>query len=185
MAKGKLGRLIWRKIGGRVIPIRIKNVADTIANASHQSKTVTWRQIKALTPEGQQIAKMTLEVPKKGKSATVVSVNVEKQFQKKGISKQLFARATQFLDRAGFKFIRSYEIQHVAQAKIRRAHGMYKAGSKSKNRTKFFADQFGPYGEETRRVTAKDVVEILKQNKSPRSTGRLVTATTMIKKKKK
>ena len=86
------------------------------------------------------------------------------------------------LERANKKFLRSDEIMSPAQVKIRTKYGRYKAGSKRKNRTKFFADQFGPYGEKTRRVTSKEAIEIIKENKGPYGTGRRVTATTMIKK---
>jgi len=175
---GKLGRYIFRKIGGRIVPIKINNIADKIANAS--SRTDKYRKITA-TAKGQLLGVLNLQIPKRGKSAIIKSVNVEKQFRRKGISKNLFARATQFLERAKYKFLRSDEIQHSAQIKIRKKYGRYKAGPVKKNRTKFFADQFGAFGEETRRIDSLSATDILKYNRS----GRQITATTMLKKYKK
>lgn len=177
--KGKLGRLMFRKIGGRIIPIRISNIADDVATAS--VKTDKYRQIVAKLPSGEKIAKMNLQIPRKGKTATILSVNVEPKFTKKGIAKNLFARATAFLERAGYKFVRSDDLQHPAQAKIRSAYGRYKAGSKGKNRTKFVADQFGQWGEGKKLVKKDSVLAILKDN----FLGRQITATTMLKKRVK
>ncbi len=178
MGKSKLGRVLFRKIGGRIVPIKISNVADKAANASSYGDK--FRHITAKLPDGEQIAKLNLRLEKKGK-ATLVSVGVEEKFRKRGIAKNLFARATQFLERAGFKFLRSEEIQHGAQVKIRSSYGRYKAGAKSKNRTKFIADQFGPYGEGKMRINRDLALEILKRNYM----GRQITATTMLKKAKK
>ena len=180
MSSGKLGRILFRKIGGRIVPIRIKNVSDPIAGASSYANR--FRKITA-NVKGQQVAALTLSLPKKGKTATLVDVRVEKEFRRKGISKNLFARAKQFLERANFKFIRSNELLSPAQVKIRnKIGGTYKAGAKRKSRTKYFADQFGPYGEQTKRVSRQDAIEIIKQNKTPASKGRQVTATTMLNK---
>lgn len=183
-----MGKFIFRKIGGRIIPIRITNVKDAVAQAS--SFGTKYRNVVAKLPDGQQVAKMALEIPKKGKHANVLSVNVEKKFQKKGISKALFQRATEFLERAGLKSLRSNDIQHVAQVKIRSQYGSYlrylKNGiPKIKNRTKYFADQFPPFGESTRRITKQQAIDFIKQNKTPRSTGRQISATTFLKKRKK
>jgi rhodanese-related sulfurtransferase len=127
------------------------------------------------------MGQLTLKIPKKGKTADLIDVRVPKEYRRKGISKNLFARATQFLEKAGFKFLRSDDLQHPAQAKIRSAYGRYKAGSKTKNRTKFTADQFGRWGEESKLVKKDSVIAILKDN----ATGRQIKATTMLKKRKK
>lgn len=180
----KLGRVIFRRIHGKLIPIRITNTADKVAQASDYGGN-KFRQIKAVLPSGETIGKMNLRVPKKGAHAEVISVNVEKQFKKKGISKNLFSRAVDFLNRAGKKFLRGEDIQHVAQAKIRSKAGWYKAGPKRKLRTKFIADQFGYYGEESKRIKPIDAINYIKQNNSKHSTGRQIKATTFIKKAKK
>lgn len=190
--KDKLGRVIWRRIGrGKAIPIRISNVADKIATESTWTKH---RKIVAKLPTGEQIAQMNLRMPDKGKSATIVSVNVEKKFQNKGIGKNLFARATQFLERAGYKFLRAEDLQNPAQVKIRSGYGKYvsylkevngKKIPQSKNRTKYFGDQFGRYGEQKRRITKQDAISYIKQNHTPKGTGRQISATTMIKNLKK
>ena len=183
--KSVLGRVIFRKVNGRIVPIRIHNVADKIAEASTWSKH---RKIIAKLPNGEQIAQLNLRLPDKGKSAELLSVAVEKKFRKKDISKNLFARAKQFLERAGYKFLRSSDIQHVAQVKIRKRAGRYvipKAdgtGKLNRSRTRFFADQFGMYGEEKRRVISDEAIRILKENQTPQGKGRQITATTMLKK---
>ena len=177
--KGKLGRFIFRKIGGRVIPIKISNLADEVATAS--SKTNKYRKIIAKAGE-EQVAKLNLEIPKKGKFATILDVNVEKKFQKKGISKNLFARAETFLSRIGKKFLRSNEIQHVAQIKIRRGLGRYKAGGKMKSRTKLFVDQLGTFGEQTGKITRQEAIDLLKRG-NPK--GQQITATTLLRKRPK
>lgn len=178
--KGKLGRVIFRRIGGRLIPIRISNVADAVATAS--SQTAKFRKIVAELPDKTRVGVMHLEIPKKGRAASVVAVNVEKTFRRKGVSKNLFARAQQFLSRAGRKFLRSEDLQHPAQVKIRKALGQgYKAGGKRKAGSRFFADQFGPYQEQTKRVTSEEARAILSKNRS----GRQVKVTTKIYKRKK
>jgi hypothetical protein len=175
--KGKIGRIIFRKINGRIIPIRISNIADPIATAS--SQTAKFRKIIAESPKKERLGTMFLEIPNKGKTAHVSMVEVAKPYRRKGISKNLFARAAQSLERYGFKFLRTGDLQHPAQVKIRRKlGGTYKAGGKRKSRTRFFADQFGRYGEESRRVTSQEAKDILKNNTS----GRQVKATTMLKK---
>ena len=184
--KGKLGRVLFRKIGGRIIPIRISNVADKISDANHVGNytgksNVAHRKIQAILPDKTAIATMNLKIPKKGKTAEVQNVEVAKAFRRKGISKNLFARATQFLERSGYKFLRSEDLQSPAQVKIRSAFGRYKAGAKGKNRTKFFADQFGPYGENTKRISKDDAIAILRGTNEK---GRQIKATTMLKKKK-
>jgi predicted GNAT family acetyltransferase len=181
MAKGKLGRIMFRKIGGRIVPIKILN----LPNPKESNNFVKIRNIVAKSDEFGQMGKLTLSIPKKGKSATIDNVMVDKEFRRKGISKNLFKRATDFLERTNKKFLHSTDMQHHAQASIRWKYGSYKAGGKRKNRTKFFADQFGPYGEHTRKVSVRDAIEYIKQNKSPNSNGRLITATTMIKRRKK
>ena len=180
MAKNVAGRVIFRKIGGRIVPIKFHNVADKAASTQFVKK----RNIIATSKEFGHMGKLSLSIPKKGASADIDSVLVPSEFRKKGISKNLFKRATDFLERTKVKFLRSTDMQHHAQAKIRSGYGRYKAGKKGKSRTKFFADQFGAWGEETRRVPFRDAIGIIKENNSPRSTGRLVTATTMLRKKK-
>lgn len=181
MSKGKLGRVIFRKIGGRIIPIKISNVADKIAQASDMGGS-RFRKIIASSEKHGFMGQLTLRVPPKGNSAELVDVRVREEFRRRGISKNLFARATDFLKRAGYKFLRSNDIQHPAQIKIRKAFGKsYSAGGKRKAGSRFFADQFGYYGEETRRVMSKDAIEILKNN----SRGRQISATTMIKRVKR
>ncbi len=177
--KGKLGRVIWRRIGGRVVPIRISNTADKSAQASSYAGT-KFRQIVAKV-DGQQVGKLTLSIPKKGVSASVEHVVVEPKFREKGISKNLFARATQMLERIGKKFLRSEDIQAAAQIKIRRKYGRFKAGGKTKNRSRIIADGFPPYGEGTRRITKDHALEIMKNNDK----GQLVKMTTMLKKRQK
>lgn len=185
MPKGKLGRIIWRKIGGRIIPIKISNFADKSADSVIGLNK--HRKIVATLPTGKQIGKMTIAVPKKGISAEVISVNVEKEFQKKGISKNLFHRAASFLERVGKKFLNSGNIQHHAQLKIRhnfgvghsiRVKGMRdgKLVTKYKSRTRYIADQFGVYGDESRIVKKDTAIDFLKND----STGRQIKASTMI-----
>ena len=141
---------------------------------------------EADTDEGKVfLGKMELRVPKKGKSATVENVRVEKEFRRKGIAKNLYERAAQFLERANKKFLRSSELMSTAPVKIRQKEGQFRVGGKARARTRYFADQFGPYGEQTRRIQSKAAIEIIKQNKTPASTGRMVTATTMLKKRRK
>ena len=138
-AKGKLGRYLFRKIGGRIVPIRINNIADKISDANNMGG-LRHRKIQAIGDKGTYMGQLTLTIPKKGKTATIMDVRVPKQYQKKGISKNLFARATQFLERAKYKFLKSDEIMHPAQVKIRNKYGIRRVGGKIKNRTKFFAD---------------------------------------------
>jgi hypothetical protein len=173
--KGKLGRLLFRKIKGRIVPIRISNVRDAIAE--QHSYGTKYRKIIAESDK-EFMGQLTLEIPKKGNKAYVKDVRVPKEFRRKGISKNLFARAKSFLERYGIGFLRSQDLQHPAQVKIRKKlGGMYKAGAKKKSRSRFFADQFGPWGEETRRVMSKDAIDIIKNN----PTGRQVSGTTMLK----
>lgn len=126
----------------------------------------------------QRVGSLNLSVPLKSKSATLMSVDVPKEFRGKGISSSLFKRTIDFLSRAKFRFLRADEILHPAQVKIRLHQGRYKAGKVSKFRSRFFADQYGPWAEQTRRVSAREAIRITKEN--PR--GQLLTATTMIKK---
>jgi len=175
MIKTKLGRVLFRKIGGRIVPIRISNVADKIADASSIGNKT--RKIIATGHKGGFMGQLTLQIPKKGNKAYIQDVRVPKEFRRKGISKSLFARATKFLQRANFRFLRSSDLQHPAQVNIRRRAGVFKAGPKRKARSRFFADQFGQFGEDTRRVTSQEAKEILKNN----PTGRLITSTTMLK----
>lgn len=182
--------IIFRKIGGRVIPIKISNVKDAVSQASSYGG-VKYRNIIAKS-KGEQIGKMSIQIDKNLKKATVLAVNVEKKFQKKGISKEMFKKATSFLERLGTRFLRSDDIQHIAQVKIRSKYGRYGKTFKNskgtplrKNRTKYVADQFGRYGEETRKISKQQAIDFIKQNKTENSTGRLVRATTMLKKRKK
>ena len=172
--------VLFRKIGGRIVPIKVSNVKDAIADAS--SYGIKHRKLvaEALHPAGKQyLGQMSLQIPVKGKTAVVQDVRVVEHARKKGISKKLFTEAQQFLGRAGYKFMRSGDIQHPAQVKIRRSVNRYKAGGKLRTSSRFFADQFGRYQEETRRVSSIDAINILKNNPS----GRQVSGTTMIPKK--
>ena len=180
--KGKLGKIMYRRIGGRVVPIRIHNVADQISEAS--MPYAKFRKIVAKTDKGEVLGTMSLTIPKKGKHAQIAGVEVRKEMRKRGISKNLMARAKQFLERANVGFLRSRDVQHVAQAKLRRGMGRYKAGEKYKSRTKFFTDQAGPFGEKSRRVSRQEAIDIIKENQTPRSTGKQVWTTTMLKKLK-
>lgn len=184
MSKRKVGRVVFRKIRGRIVPVVIKNINDGAAAASSYAGN-KFRKIVAETPDKQRLGTLNLLVPKKGKHAEVLSVNVEKEFRRRGISKQLFERASQFAARAGKKFLRSEDIQAVAQVKIRSSQGWFKAGNKLKSRSRFTADQFGPYGEKTKRIGPKTAIDFIKQNNSPASTGRQIKGTTMIRRKKK
>ena len=182
--KGKLGRIIWRKIGGRVIPIKISNISDKMSNASSINGKIKYRSIVAKLQNGEQVGKLNLSIPKKGVSASLLSVNVEKKFQKKGISKNLFHRATEFLSRAGKKFLNSNDIQHAAQIKIRSNYGLgnsIKAGGKYKKRSRFIRDQVGAFGEKSKQIRASEAIDILKNNRS----GINIQGTTMLKNLKK
>lgn len=177
--KDKLGRILFRKIGGRIIPIRIKNVGDIAANASQ----IGIKSRKIVAQVGDKIVgTLNLEIPKKGVSATIQSVNVHPNFRNFGIAKNLFDRAAKFASRIGKKFIRGEEIQHIAQIKIRGKFGWYKAGGIPKRRTRFIADQFGPYGEHTRRIPSRVAKDILK---GMNEQGRQIKATTMLRKLRK
>jgi hypothetical protein len=63
--KGKLGRIIWRKIGGRVIPIKISNISDKMSNASSINGKIKYRSIVAKLQNGEQVGKLNLSIPKK------------------------------------------------------------------------------------------------------------------------
>lgn len=173
--KGKLGRFVFRKIGGKIRRIQVRNIDMTAQGLSVYAPKQ--REIQARVGK-EVVGRMTITLPKEGKSATLKHVEVAKEYRRKGIAKNLFARAKQFLERANYRFLRSEEIINPAQIKIRsKMGGWYKAGKRSKKRTRFFADQFGPYGEHKRRVSRNEAIDILKNNEK----GRQITATTMLK----
>ncbi len=175
MPKGKLGRFIFRRIHGRIVRIKISNFADK-ANSFQSMKT---REIVAHSEEFGRMGKLTLEIPKKAIHTNIAVVRVPEAFRKKGIAKNLFQRAAEFSERIGRKFIHSRDIQHAAQIKIRRNFGLghsIRAGGKYKPRTRYIADQFGAYGEQSRIVKSSTAIDILKNN----STGRQIKASTMI-----
>jgi len=186
MPKSIPGRVLFRKIKGRIVPIKITNRDITPPGRSMYASRK--REITAWLKD-EKVGKLELSVPRKGVSATLDNVSVGKEFRRRGISKNLFQRAVNFLQRANFKFLRSDELLSPAQVKIRRSQGVYRitkadGGYKRKLRTRFFADQFGPYGEQTRRITSHEAIRIIKENKTSYGTGRLVTATTFIKRHK-
>jgi predicted GNAT family acetyltransferase len=172
------GKILFRKIGGKIIPIRFKNVKDLAAQESMPESK--FRKILAEGPSGEIFGSMNLEIPKNKSFAWLESVQVEKKVQGKGIAKNLFKKASEFLKRSGVKFLRGSDIQSPAQVKIRAKQGRYKAGKAYKSRSRFFTDQVGPYGEQSKRVISREAIEILKNNKS----GKLIWGTTYLKPKK-
>jgi hypothetical protein len=170
LLQGEIVAVIFRKIGGRIVPITIKGVKD----ATHDPRMTTLARKIVAKVNGEQIGQMNLLIPKKAATSDVVNVAVEKKFRGHGISRALFKYSQKFLGRIGKKFMRSTELQHVAQVKIRQ-----KAG-----KTVFVGTGFGPYGEHSVKkkgirgvALAKDII------KNPGINGRTVSATTMIPKK--
>lgn len=173
MAAKKIGKFIFRKIRGKVRAIRIKNERDPASGLSFSG--VKERKITATTKSGRRIGQLSLQVPKKGKHATVLDVRVDKEFRRKGISRALFKKAAQFSNRVGKDFLRSDNLKSAAQVKIRRGFG----------KSVFIGDQFGRFGEQTRKISSNTAIRIIKENHGPNSKGRLVTGTTRIKKPKR
>jgi predicted GNAT family acetyltransferase len=168
-----MARVIFRKFGGRVVPIKIKNVKDPGSGLSYPGQRE--RKIIAETDKGEWVGTLSASFPKKGKHVDVNDIRVNKEFRRRGIANKMMQRLADFAQRANKDFLRSSDLQSPSMVGIRKKLG----------KSRFFADQFGPYGEETRRITANKARQIIRENKSPNSKGRLVTGTTMLKKRRK
>lgn len=165
-----MAKTIFRKIGGRIVPIKIRGEKNPASTSSGYIS----RSIRAKT-EDQFVGKLNVGIPKKGKYIDVESIAVEKKFRRRGIAHQMMKYLEKIAGKSGKRFLRSDDLQSTSMVNIRKKLG----------KTRFFADQFGPYGEETRRISASQAKKFIRQNKTPESTGRLITATTMLKKKRK
>lgn len=170
-----MSKIIFRKIAGKIVPIKIGSQAAITGNTATAARKITAHAIQG--KEKVMVGNMNLTIPKKGASATVDSVNVEKKFQKHGLSRAMFKHAQEFLGRIGKKFMRSYELQHVAQVKIRTAAGK---GPRGKAGTKFIGSGYGPYGEMSKKIRSGEAKRLIK---NPGINGQSVSATTMIPKK--
>lgn len=168
-------------MGGKKIKIKVTGMKGNIS-----TKTYKERKMVATTDSGNYVGKVEFGVPKRGKHIDIQGIMVEKQYRRKGVAKQLMTQVSKFAQRIDKKFLRSNDLQSPAMAKIRsKLQKPYKAGNKRKSGSRYFADQFGLYGEQTKRISYQEAIRIMKENNSPVSTGRQVSVTTMIKKRKK
>jgi predicted GNAT family acetyltransferase len=122
-----MAKTIFRRIGGRIIPIRIGSEAlGTNAGAT--------RRLFSAKPEGSThpVSLAIVDFPKGKKHAKISAMNVTQKYRKKGIASDMFEQITDFSRRAGKKFVRSSNIEHPAQVKIR-----------SKMRSRFVIDEGG------------------------------------------
>ena len=145
MAKG----FIFRRIRGRLIPIRTSLSKGNLPNTSKLSVT-------SLGKDGGATGRLFVSITK-GKSANLDAVQVYKSFRNKGLSSRLFKKAAQFLRRTtDVKFLRGNDIVNAAQIKIR-----------SKHKSKFIASGLGHFGEGSKIVSAKEAIRLLKKSNDP------------------
>jgi GNAT superfamily N-acetyltransferase len=164
--------IIFRRIGGRIVPIKIGFQA--IADVPGKLKSFDATRLMVATAEGKYAGSAHFRVPKTH-SVTLEDVRVAREYQRKGISKAMFREAMQTFGKEGKKFIRSNEIQHPAQVKIRSLLG---------KKTVYGVHGVGLYGEESRKITRAAALDYAKRIQKGDVQGfSQITATTMIPKK--
>lgn len=161
-------KFIFRKIGGRIVPIKISSEKAGV-DAGHRLV----RRVKAVARidgDNLRVGTMFMNVPKKGPRATIENVDVLGKARKRGISGEMFDYAAKLLGRAGKKVIRG-ELLHPAQVKIR-----------DKMKTALIGHGYPPHGEGVRKLNSKEAVLALKNIKNWKFPSH-VTASTIIPKK--
>lgn len=163
-----MGKFIFRRIGGRIVPIKISG--EKAGDTGHK----LIRRIKAdarIDGDTKRVGTMFLNVPKKGPRATIENVDVAAHARKEGIASELFEYAQRLLGRAGKKVVRG-ELLHEAQVKIRARSG----------KSAFIGHGFPPHGEGSRKLNAKEAVLAVRGLKKSNVPSH-VTASTVIPKK--
>lgn len=163
-----MGRVIFRKIGGRMVPITIST-----ENFSGGKKILA----HTINKIGEKVKVGAMDISNnKGASSTLSHVKVEPHFRKKGVSGDLFNTALEELGKEGKKFLRSESIIHPAQVSIR-----------NRKQTKFIGQGMGIHGDKTKILGRSKTYESVKKISKGYSPGAndpvSVKATTMIPKK--
>jgi len=112
-----VAKTIFRKIGGRIVPIRIGSVRLDTDLMGGKARDVFAKVGDTV------LGHARIVVPDEGKFATLDYVRVNHEFRGKGIGRSLFKHAQELLGRAGKSFLRADKIQHQAQVKIRASAG--------------------------------------------------------------
>jgi len=162
-------KIIFRKIGSRIIPIRISSVKLATGSNFYKERKVT----ASILEKGKRIfagSAITQHGVRK-KVATLKDVKVDPVFQRYGIGTALFEHVKELFGRAGTRFLRSDGIIHPAQVKIR-----------SKYKTKFLGKGYGSYGEKSRLVGLNEAFDIVKPMKKA-DDYRILQASTRLSKK--
>lgn len=149
---------LFRKIGGRIVPIRISSDKIPHSNPSTRLRNVSARV------NGQQVGSLKLDHASK-KFGHIDHVSVKPDYRKMGVGAALFEHAAKLLGKTGRTAIRSSYIEHEAQVKIR-----------SKYRTTFMGKSLEGKKAKLSPQNAKDAVQYLKGQVN-------VSATTIIPKK--
>lgn len=115
-----MGKFIFRRIGGRIVPIKISS-----EKASKNTELLV-RRVKAearIDGETHRVGTAFVSTRKTGIRANLENVSVRGDAKKQGIGSELYEYAQRLMGRAGKKIIRSDSIEHVAQAKIQARAG--------------------------------------------------------------
>lgn len=109
MPKKLLGTVIFRRIKGRIVPVKITS------ESGEPGERIFSAMLKR-----KRVGGLRLKVPKEKKSALVDFVAVDSKLRGKGIASALLEKAAKFSDRAGKKFLRSGGLIHPGAVKNRK-----------------------------------------------------------------
>lgn len=109
-----MSKIIFRRIGGRIVPVKISSVKSNAAMGWHKMRNMIAKV------EGKVVGSLSFG-PKmyKPKTFKIGEVSVDKAFQKKGIAGQLYKRLHEFAKKAGATKIESTQIISPAALKLR------------------------------------------------------------------
>jgi GNAT superfamily N-acetyltransferase len=151
-----VARTIFRRIGGRIIPIRIGSTK--VGQAMGYAKQ---REITAKVG-GKTIGSLSAGVPIRGikKTLKAMDLDVDREFQKKGIGTALFQHLTELAKRAGYTRIKGTQLVSENAAKIR-----------NKFDTDFF--RFYQPGNTTKKISFEKAIKSIRKRKDVRAVTKL------------
>lgn len=143
-----MGKTIFRKIGGRIVPIKLSS--KQIETGAHFYKERLIQAAHAKT--GELLGKAYVQHGTKKSTARITDITIREKFRGKGIGKALFKHIENLYSRAGFKFLRTQSaITNPIQAAIR-----------ASSNSRFLLRGVGQFGEQSKMIGGSEAVKYLK-----------------------
>jgi predicted GNAT family acetyltransferase len=140
------GRIIFKRIRGRIVPIKIESrVASEIGDSSKKILTVRASGKRRL------FGSMRTDVSPYKRAARVQDTLVNDKVRGAGLSTELFRETLEKLKGMKFKSLAG-EVQHPAQVKIR-----------AKFKSRFYDQYSGPHGDRFKLMGAKEAESTVKK----------------------